>query len=484
MGVILNMYTILTALFQEGSLSLASLYLGGTLAFGIAIAIGFRRLANTLEIAAGYNAKIMASCVFVNGREASHVEKEELQRFYYVKTVVDHERGVVTSTACGIVKRRAIFEGIKGCRLLDKDEPIPSNSTQHHNMKAASSNRAEWPLGNPPMEVVFEKRFKQPVDSIFIESDPKLQKRTRAVVISTSKDILFEKYATGFSENDRMAGWSIAKGVTSILTGILVDQGLLDLDQTTGVRSWQNDQRKDITLRHLLNMTSGLEFEEDYSKPSDVTRMLFSEVNPAAYAMSKKSIYTPGSDWSYASGSTNIVGKIICDHLPRQYRSVQDFARKALFTPLGMDSAVLEASKDNGFVGSSHIHATARDWARFGVMLLNNGEFNNQRIVSEKWMDFVKTPVSGSPNDNYGGHFWLNIGPNRQWQDLPDDIFYCAGFQGQRIFIIPSYDLVVVRLGQADNAEAWDKRLFLKEILDQCQPVTDRSETVLARSMA
>lgn len=190
-------------------------------------------------------------------------------------------------------------------------------------------------------------------------------------------------------------------------------------------------------------MNSGLEWVEDYASISDVTKMLFQEENMPMVQLEKILKAEPGENWIYSSGSTNL----LCGFIREQFESHQeylDFWYEEIIDKIGMNSMTIEADLQGNYVGSSYGWATARDWAKFGILYLSNGKCNGQELFSESWVNYTAKPVKGS-NEEYGAHFWLNAGA--KYPRVPRDMFSCNGFQGQYVFIIPSKDLVVVRFG-------------------------------------
>jgi len=278
------------------------------------------------------------------------------------------------------------------------------------------------------------------------------------------------------------------------LVGILVGQGSLDLAAPAYVPEWQgvaedagftfgfaspsppaplpqgegsknDDPRRAITLDQLMRMVSGLEFSEESGKPlGDVTRMLMREADAAAYAASKPLQAMPGTRWAYASGTTNIISRLIRAKLgDAEYHR---FPRMALFGPLGMSSAVLETDPSGTFVGSSFLYATARDWARLGQLYLQDGVWEGRRILPDGWVAYSARPTA---DKRYGAHFWLDIQAEHESSDpekpLPEDAFHAMGYEGQCVSIIPSKRLVVVRLGLTREPSAWRQDRFVNKVV-------------------
>jgi len=218
-------------------------------------------------------------------------------------------------------------------------------------------------------------------------------------------------------------------------------------------------------------MNSGLYFKEEYSITSSVNEMLWLSANCAQYAIEQKLAHKPGTFWSYSSGTTNIISYII----KTKFKSVEaylQFPYKQLFEPLGMHSAVLETDVSNTYTGSSFMYATGRDWAKFGLLYLQDGIWQGQRILPDGWVAYSSKRTEVSQYGAYAAHFWKNatepttdFESNQYWPNLPDDMYYASGYEGQNIVIIPSKELVIVRLGQTRDRKNWDMGLFVEEIL-------------------
>lgn len=282
--------------------------------------------------------------------------------------------------------------------------------------------------------------------------------------------IVGEGYALGFRPDTPLIGWSMTKGIVNALIGILVKEQRLSVKNPAPVPEWQEtaDPRQGITLEHLLHMTTGLRFNEDPGNPlSDVTYMLLRVADTAGYAASKPLVSTPGIQWSYSSGNTNILARVIRHTLGDQ--EYYEFPRRALFDPLGMKSAVIETDPSGTFVGSSLMYASARDWARFGLLYLYDGIWEGERLLPEGWVRYTRTAASAAPNQKYGALFWLKVpdeyrGVN-SGASLPQDAFHAVGYEGQFVTIIPSKDLVIVRLGLTRDPKAWDHQAFVNLVI-------------------
>jgi len=277
-----------------------------------------------------------------------------------------------------------------------------------------------------------------------------------------------------FHMKQPLIGWSMTKSVINALTGILVGQGKLSLEDRALLPEWRGpgDPRAHITLDQLLRMSSGLKFAEDYANPlEDVIFMLLGTDDVAAYAANKPLEAEPGTKWYYSSGTTNIIARIMRDAIGGTDADYFAFPRRALFDPMGMHSAIIEPDASGTFVGSSLMYATARDWARFGLLYLQDGVWEGERILPEGWVKYTLTPAPRAPLGEYGAHFWLKVPPPFKssvsgMPSLPVDTYFAAGHEGQFVTIIPSRKLVVVRLGLSRLKGAWDQEWFIAQILE------------------
>ncbi len=254
----------------------------------------------------------------------------------------------------------------------------------------------------------------------------------------------------------------MAKSFANALTGILVKQEKMDIMRPADIEEWKGDERSKITLNDLLRMQSGLKWNEDYGSRSDVNLMLFNEGDMSRFAVKSPPEYPAGTNWKYSSGTANIISSLIRKEFESDtacYAFIQD----QFFEKIGIIDAVFEVDPSGDFVGSSYLYATARDYARFGLLYLNDGVFDGEQILPEGWVDYTRTPASAS-NGEYGALFWLNR--SGKFPSAPEDMYSCNGHDGQYIFIIPSRELVIVVLGfspKPDNEIELDR--LLKDVL-------------------
>ncbi|TBX71170.1 class C beta-lactamase-related serine hydrolase [Flavobacterium silvisoli] len=423
-----------------------------------------------LDLISGFSAKSVASAHFIDGRSLETIQQNDndIDKVDWATNKIDEKNRAVVSSVHGIKQRKAIFRKGLGATLIDDDFDI-SKPYEVPNRTAAKSN-LPFPYGDEePKDTILANidytRLHSAIDAVF---DPKgtKDKRTRSVIVIYKDRIIAEKYADGFNKNSLILGWSMTKSLTATYFGILQKQGKIDIMKPAPVPEWQKDSRRNITINDLLHMNSGLEWEEDYTKISDVTKMLFQAKDMTECQAQKKAVFKPNTHWNYSSGTTNLLSGI----LRKQFKTHQeylDFWYSSLLDKIGMHSALIETDMKGNFVGSSYGWATTRDWAKFGLLYLHQGNWNGEQLFDKSWAKYVATPTRGS-DGKYGAHFWLNAGG--KYPDVPRDLYHCSGYQGQMVFIIPSEDLVVVRMGLNENL---NYNLFLSEIIESLKKNSD-----------
>ena len=422
-----------------------------------------------LDIVTGFSAKSVASHLFIAGRSQNQTEAEDnnIKSMDLAKTKVNLKEKSVTSTAFGLKTRKAIYKDGLGAILLPHGKENKPLNLPKPKRNFNSINKP-FPYGNlPQKDTVFSNVDYQKLNKILTSAFDKNNERTnktRAVLVIYKNHIIAEKYKDGFDENSILLGWSMTKSITSAVLGILEKQGKIKLNQSHLFKEWENDERKNITLKNLLNMNSGLAWNEDYSSISDVTKMLFLAEDMPKVQIDKKMVGKPNESWNYSSGTTNLLSGFI----KKQFKTEQDYLNywySKLIDKIGMHSMIIEPDFSGNLVGSSYGWATARDWAKFGLLYLHNGNWDGEQIIDTTWVDFTKTPTNTS-NGQYGGHFWLNTGG--KYPDVPRDLFSCNGYQGQRVFILPSKDLVVVKFTVQENTLKENNDL-LKQVIQSLQ---------------
>ena len=244
----------------------------------------------------------------------------------------------------------------------------------------------------------------------------------------------------------------MGKTLTSVLIGHLAYTGRLDPEERALFDAWSADDRRDIRVEDLLQMSSGLDFDETYAPGSDATHMLFAAHSASEVALGSVPAYPPGTHFAYSSGTTNLLMRLFAERLGGPQAALDTLYRDVL-GPLGMRHTIVEPDPSGIFVGSSYVYATARDWARLGLLLVNGGELDGRRIVSEDWVRRARQPNRSANDPRYGYQLWLNGGGSeRRWAGLPDDAFAMLGNRQQIVMMVPSRDAVIVRLGWSDGS--------------------------------
>ncbi len=428
-----------------------------------AISIGAVLNYPKLTVLTGYSAKNMCSSIFIADRSYEFTDAND-NNFSPVNLADDEvniKKKSVTASVFGLKERKAVYrEGVGSVLVNDEfdiDAPYPKP------VRNKTNKNLPFPYGDlPQKDTVFTeinlKTLQKAVDFGFENIEIA---KTRSVMVLYKNQIIAERYANGYNASSRFLGWSMTKSVLATLFGIREFEGKINLNQKTTLDEWINDDRSNITIDHLLHMNSGLEWDEDYGSLSDVNLMLFEAEDMTITQAKKKAVAQPNEIWNYSSGTTNLLSGI----LRKQFETHQeylDFPYKALIDRIGMNSMILEMDMSGNYVGSSYCWATTRDWAKFGLLYLNEGNWNGDQIFDAKWTNYVRTPAPNSEG-KYGGHFWLNAGGF--YPDAPRDMFSVNGFQGQRVFIIPSKELVIVRFGLIGDA-GFDFNNFLKQIVN------------------
>jgi CubicO group peptidase (beta-lactamase class C family) len=439
---------------------------------GILLSIVFVAVAMYLGYLAhgitGYASKNLASGVFVSGREQQSIEKEDIGFFpvNWARSSVDFDKKEVTSRFL-IWKSKVIYNEGLGCTLVNdfSEDAVRKLDYPKIDLIEVNQDTIPWPAGNLLTDTVPKGINKQEIEELLnqVFADTMPYKGTFAAAVVYRDQLIAERYRSDLRPSTKLLSWSVAKSFTNAMVGLLVKEGKVDVNKPLELKEWAGDERKNITIGNLLHMNSGLEFNEEYSKVmlTDVTTMLTKKGDMAAYAASKKQLFKPDSIWNYSGGSTNIIE----DYLHNFFTNEEEylaFPRKALFSRIGMESAVFEPDASGTFVGSSYIYATARDYARFGMLYLHNGNWLGEQLLPEDWVKYTITPAKGSDR-TYGAHFWINS--SGKYPGVPSDLFYCDGYDGQFIYIIPSKQLVVVRNGFSPG-DMFNEKTFLKRICD------------------
>lgn len=435
---------------------------------GIALLLGIFYVVFTsypkLDLISGFAAKSIASGHFIDGRSQEMIEKgdNDIKLIELATNKINEAGKFATASVFGLKERKAIYREGLGATLIDDEFDV--NKAYEIPKRNKISNKLAYPYGDlDHKDTVFStinyNKLNAAVANAFDKKGIK-NKRTRSVLVLYKNKIVAEKYDDGFNKNSKILGWSMTKSITATIFGILQHQGKYNVNTPAPIAEWKNDDRKIITTNDLLHMNSGLAWSEDYTAISDATKMLFLSRNMGRIQLEKEVAYKPNTHWNYSSGTTNLLSYILRNQF-KTHQEYLDFWYSALIDKIGMHSMIVETDMAGNYIGSSYAWATTRDWGKFGLLYLNKGNWNGEQLFDQSWAKYVATPAAGS-NGDYGAHFWLNAGG--RYPDAPKDLYSANGFQGQKVFIIPSMDLVIVRMGLTEDAK-FDVNGMLKEIL-------------------
>ncbi|MDP6653632.1 MAG: serine hydrolase [Gammaproteobacteria bacterium] len=391
---------------------------------------------------------------------------------------VDRNRRAVEIGATGAVPvMRAVFrEGI-GCVILPPDQDLgdidrlPELTLPYPPGDAA---RIPWPNGdlleNTGLPTVVDGDALQAASDWAFDRESEEQV-TLSLLVVYNGEIIHERYAPGFDVTTRTRTWSTAKSIATTLIGMLVDEGRMALDEPLGFdwypsnRSPETDPRNEITLRHVLNMSSGLDTIDnrgrEYATGSGLS--YWAGASSVAGARSRALIREPGIYWDYENYDTLLAVYAMKLALGGE-KAYAEFPRKALLDKIGMRNTLVSTDRFGDFVLSSQVYTNARDLARFGLLYLQNGVWGGERLISEDWIDFVRTPAPATAGMGgmYGGQWWL-VPEGRD--DVPADAYSTSGNRGQFTIVVPTHDMVIVRRGLDYGRQGFDRWGLTREVL-------------------
>jgi CubicO group peptidase (beta-lactamase class C family) len=431
-----------------------------------ALALTAARAHDVPKVATGFVANVVCTEIFVSGFTPEKIFADTTAAMpgaglitWAMDYKVDRTRKDVTVTLFGLGKSHAVYRGEGlGC-YLDHGGAVADIALPPMDTKAAP---ALPDIAGTSIVAPQSAPLAGALDRAFAEPDSPARCRTRAIVVVKDGRVIAERYAEGVGIDTPLLGFSATKSVISALAGIAVRKGALSLDQPVPIAAWQSpgDPRAAITLDHLLRHTAGLALGSSLqaslaSALEPVNRMKFMESDMAAYAESIPLETAPGAAWNYHDGNTIILAHLIRNAAGGRASDLMRFARQELFGPLGMRDVTIEFDASGNAEASSQMLASARDWARFGQLYLNDGVAGGKRILPEGWVKYSAAPT---PNAwvGQGAGFWTNLGDSfgatyRIEHGWPRDAFFAKGTIGQYVIIIPSERLVIVRLGRSPN---------------------------------
>jgi len=411
------------------------------IAFILALFWGGKKIKETDALArlgVGYMTKVACSEIFVADRPQDEVLANDFHGIdplmAKVRLDIDESEGTVEGSLYGLGKSTSYYRTGLGCALSRKDRP---DTAGIYNRVAS---------GLPDLTTEINGTVQSAVDAFFDDAKPNDNAVNRSVLVMQNGVVVGESYGEGFTRDTPQQSWSMAKSVTQALYGIALEQGLVSIEETNLFPEWEKDERKDISINDLLHMASGLYFLEDYGDPkSSVSEMLFGSRDMGGRAAQEPLIHASGTHWDYSSGTTNILSKLLRQRIEGTGQDYHSFPAKELFDKIGMRKATFETDASGTFIGSSFLYATARDWARLGELYRNDGIWGNTPILPEGWVDYAREPALDT-TPYYGAQWWLNQDQIRL-PNMPKDIYFMGGHDGQYVIIVPSKNAVIVRLG-------------------------------------
>jgi CubicO group peptidase (beta-lactamase class C family) len=404
-----------------------------------------------IELGLAGTAKVMCSAIFVSQRVPEEAWTHSAQQAFMPSDAgvvaeyrIDVPNGVVTIAAQGL-ERRARFHGDQGCIIGDALHFEPMKVE-----RKGGSETADWPMGDVtgPLDPTFDAA----TDAAF--SDP--EALTAAFIVLHEGRIVAERYGPGVTRDTALESWSMGKSITATLLALLVKDGVYDVGAPVPVERWANDSRKNIRIIDLLHMSSGLYFrsalDPDF-KPEqgypDHSYVYTGAVDVFEYSLDKPAQFPPNTQGRYRNSDPLIVGWLIKRAVGAEYLR---WPQRALFDRLGMRHMVLETDPYGNFVMTGYDYGTARDWARLGLLYAQDGVWLGERVLPEGWTKLISTPAPAWKKREYGGLFWVN--GDKDFPPLPETAYSMVGAGGQRVFVVPEHQLVVVRMG---HARGWPK---------------------------
>ena len=442
----------------------------------------------------GQQAVFMCNGLFTSNRTVENVFAQELAFLPSpVGTpgggdyVIDEARKAVAIGSAGgtPVMRAAFREGV-GCVILAPDqsfEDIDSLPTLDLPYPPGDPATISWPDG----DLVSGSSLPADVDAAALQaaSDWAFDREspeqvTLSLLVVHNGQIIHERYARGVDMTTRTRTWSAAKSVAGTLIGMLVDEGKMQLDEPLGFEwlprasSPETDPRNAITLRHVLNMSSGLDTIDneglEYATGSGLSYWAGS--SSVQGALRQALIREPGTNWDYENYDTLLAVRKMKQALGDE-RTYREFPRRALLDRIGMRNTLISTDRFGDFILSSQVYTNARDLARFGMLYLQNGMWNGERLISQDWIDFVRTPAPATVGrgGQYGAQWWL-VPEDRN--DVPKDAYSASGNRGQFTVVVPSHDLVIVRRGLDYGRQGFDRWALAREVIKAIgEPTSD-----------
>jgi CubicO group peptidase (beta-lactamase class C family) len=433
---------------------------GALVAVALAVSAIIFRPDRALRVATGYVAHNICSKTFVSRFDPQTVFAETIARDgirrlrLLLRYHLDRTAKIVDASVAGLFESRAAFHEGFGCvMLLGSQQPYLLRSDIEA-LKTPKAPPLLPEIAGPKAVEPADPALKAALDHAFEEPDAPPFRRTKAVVVVRDGIIIAERYADGVTIDTPLLGFSMTESVINALIGIMTQQGMVSPSIPAPIPEWRaaSDPRHVIEVEHLLRMTTGLALDETNSGFDASSQMLYLHNDMAGFAVKAQPIAPPGTRWAYSSPTTQLLARIIRDAVGGPEQTLA-YAWRELFNPLGMRDVTLEFDGAGTLQASTYMLASARDWARFGLLYLNDGVLAGKRILHEDWVDFS---AAATLDTDYGAGFWTNRSEHQHAKarvrlGVPRDAFFASGDLGQRVVIIPSQQMVVVRLGDSTH---------------------------------
>ncbi len=413
------------------------------------------RPSDATALGSGLGAKLFCSGRYISGFDHDRLVDDIATYSGLTRYIeyTEHPDGGIIATLFGSEPVIARYRPGLGC-TLDFGDLGPLDTVTPP--AVATLPETPWPLGtggkptNEALQAILED---------ILATDNSTGLDTRALLVVQNGVIVAETYAEDIGRDTPLLGWSMGKSLTAMMLGRLELLGQLDVQESGVFPEWRADSRSAITVEDLLQMSSGLDFSEPYIPGNDSVRMLFMSSSAASVALKSPTGQPPSSHFYYSSGTTNLLSLLLYKRSGGTTQALLDFYEHEFAEPLALENTRMELDASGVFVGSSYVYATARDWARFGHIMVNKGEINGHTIVTPEWIARATAPNSSDNYRRYGYQFWLNRGDDEpEWPSLSPSAFAMQGNRKQYVMMLPEQRAVIVRLGWSPGDYPADDR--------------------------
>jgi len=403
-------------------------------------------------------AKVFCSAIFVSGRDSVEV-RDHISRYFLGPSVdsltsvlIDRQRNLVRLTLANRTTREAKMYGDQGCVIHQPGKDTVYFKPVRVTTALPDASTMPWPMGDvlpgTPLPVEIDTaKLRLAVDAAFANPAG----LTAALVVVHKGRIVAERYANGAHKDMQLESWSMGKSITGTLVGLLIQQGALRLEDPAPVPEWRktpNDPRAKIRVMDLMRMSSGLRFSrgspEDIPGYHDHDLIYTGALDAFQFVTTRPLQFEPNTFGRYRNTDPLTLGLLIRDAVRKRGEEYLTWPQRALFDKIGIRRQVLETDPYGNFLLSGYDYGTARNWARIGMLYLNDGVWNGERLLPEGFVKFVSTPAPAWRDSSYGGMVWVN---GRGAWKVPRDAFAFRGAGGQETYVIPSRQIVVVRMG-------------------------------------